>query len=84
MKLAPLVAVEVAAFLLIIGETYFFFNFVVPVGSIPHDPLEYTGYALLKILLTVGLGVLWFLVMVGMTRGYVRSRLRSESPRPSS
>ncbi len=84
MKLAPLIAIEVTAFLLIIGETYLFFNVVVPIGQFPHSLGEYTGYALLKVLLTVGLGLLWFLVMLGLTRVYVRSRLRSLTPRPSS
>jgi hypothetical protein len=84
LRLAPLLAVEVAAFLLIIGETYFFFTIVVPIGSFPHNLGEYTGYALLKVILTVGLGILWFLVMIGMTRVYVRSKLRSLTPKPSS
>jgi F0F1-type ATP synthase membrane subunit c/vacuolar-type H+-ATPase subunit K len=84
LKLAPLIAIEVAAFLLIIGETYFFFTFVVPLGPIPHSLGEYTGYALLKVVLTVGLGALWFLVMIGMTRAYVRSKLRNPTPTPSS
>jgi len=84
MKLAPLIAIEVAAFLLIIGETYFFFTFVVPLGAIPHNLGEYTGFALLKVALTVGLGALWFLVMLGMTRVYVRSKLRTLTPMPSS
>jgi len=84
MRLAPLIAIEIAAFLLIIGETYFFFIIVVPLGPIPHSLGEYTGYALLKVALTVGLGVLWFLVMIGMTRAYVRSKLRSPTPTPSS
>jgi hypothetical protein len=84
MKLAPLMAIELAAFLLIIGESYFFFAVVVPLGAIPHNLGEYTGYTLLKVALTVGLGVLWFLVMIGMTRAYVRSKLRTPTPRPSS
>ncbi len=83
-SLAPLVAIEVAAFLLIIGETYLFFAVVVPLGQFPHNLAEYTGYALLKVILTVGLGVLWFLVMLGLTRVYVRSKLRSPTPTPSS
>jgi hypothetical protein len=84
LKLAPLIAIEVAAFLLIIGETYFFFNVVVPIGQFPHNLGEYTGYALLKVLLTAALGVIWFLVTLGMTRAYVRSRLRTPTPTPSS
>ncbi len=84
MKLAPLMAIEFAAFLLIIGETYLFFNVVVPLGPIPHTLGEYTGLALLKVVLTLGLGLLWFLVMIGLTRVYVRSKLRRPTPRPSS
>jgi len=83
-KLAPLMAIELAAFLLIIMETYFFFTFVVPVGTIPHNLGAYTGYALLKVALTLGLGVLWFLVVLGMTRAYERSKLRTPIPMPSS
>ena len=84
MRLAPLIMIEVAAFLLIIGETYLFFVFVVPIGQFPHNFGEYTGYALLKVILTVGLAVLWFLVMLGMTRIYVTSKLRALTPKPSS
>jgi hypothetical protein len=84
LRLAPLIMIEVAAFLLIIGETYVFFELVVPIGQFPHNIGEYTGYALLKFVLTVGLGVLWFLVMLGMTRFYVRTKLRTLIPRPSS
>ena len=84
MKLAPLIAIEATAFLLIIGETYLFFNVVVPLGPFPHNLGEYTGYALLKALLTVGLGLLWFLVMLGLTRVYVRSKLSRLTPSPSS
>jgi hypothetical protein len=84
LRLLPLMAMEVAAFLLIIVETYAFFNVVVPIGQFPHNLGEYTGYALLKALLTLGLGLVWFLVMLGMTRAYVRSKLRNPTPIPSS
>lgn len=84
MKLAPLITIEVAAFLLIIAETYTFFAIVVPLGPFPHNLGEYTGYALLKVVLTAGLGLLWFLVMLGMTRLYVRSKVKSPTPKPSS
>jgi len=47
LKLLPLMAMEVAAFLLIIVETYAFFNVVVPIGQFPHNLGEYTDYALL-------------------------------------
>ncbi len=83
MRLAPLIAIEVVAFLLIIAETYLFFNVVVPLGPIPHSILEYTGYGLLKLTLIAGLGAVWFLVMLELTRLYTRSKL-SPSPRPSS
>lgn len=84
MRLAPLIAIETVAFLLIIGETYAFFMVVVPIGQFPHGLAEFTGYALLKVALTVGLGVLWFVIMLAMTRLYVRSKLKSPTPKPSS
>ncbi len=84
MKLAPLILIELAAFLLIIGETYAFFEFVIIFGPIPHNLGDYTFDAVARIVLTVGLGLLWFLVMIGLTRVYVRSKLKSLSPTPSS
>lgn len=84
MRLAPLIAIEAVAFFLIIGEAYLFFMAVVPLGPIPHSLAEYTGFALLKVVLTFGLAVLWFLVMLAMTRLYVRSELKRQTPRPSS
>jgi len=83
MKLAPLYEIEAVAFLLIIAETYLFFNFVVPLGPIPHSLTEYTGLALLKLILILALVAVWFVVMVGLTRIYVKSKVGS-APRPSS
>jgi hypothetical protein len=83
-RLAPLLGIEAVAFLITVGEAYLFFNAIVPIGTIPHNPLEYTGLALLKIGLTLGLVVLWFLVMLAMTRLYVRSKLGPRTPKPSS
>jgi RsiW-degrading membrane proteinase PrsW (M82 family) len=84
LRLSPLIAIEAVAFLLIIGETYLFFVVIVPIGTVPHNFREYTVFAVLKIILTLGLGVLWFLVMLAMTRFYVRSKLKTPIPRPSS
>jgi hypothetical protein len=84
LRLAPLLGIEIVAFLLILAETYFFFTVVVPIGEFPHNFSEFTSLALLKVGLTFGLGLLWFLVMLAMTRFYVRSKLRSLTPRPSS
>ncbi|MGD0396388.1 MAG: hypothetical protein ABSB26_05695 [Nitrososphaerales archaeon] len=84
MTLAHLIGIEVVAFLLIIGETYLFFMAIVPLGPIPHSLAVYTAITLLKVGLTFGLGVLWLAVMVLLTRLYVRSRLRTRTPTPSS
>jgi hypothetical protein len=85
MKLSPLIGIEVAAFLLILGETYLLFAIVVPLSPhVPHDLAGYTATTLLKIVLTFGLGVLWLAMMVFLTRLYVRSRLRSPTPTSSS
>jgi hypothetical protein len=84
MKLAPLVAIEVVAFLLIIAEAYAFFAFVVPLGPVPHNLGEYTSLALLKVVLAFGLGVVWFVVIAALTEAYVKSRLSGPTPSPSS
>jgi hypothetical protein len=84
MRIAPLVGIEVVAFVLILAEVYAFFVFIVPIGPFPHNILEYTGFALLKVVLTAGLGLLWFAVMIFLTRAYVRSRLGPSTPTPSS
>lgn len=72
------------AFLLIIGETYAFFAFVIIFGPFPHSIAEYTFYAFVRVILTLGLGVLWFLVVLGLTKLYVRSKVRNLTPKPSS
>ncbi len=84
MRLASLFLVEFVAFLLILGETYFFFAVVVPLGAVPRSPLDYTGYALLKLGLTFGLGVLWFVLVDASARLYVRSMVRRRIPTASS
>ena len=83
MRLAPLMLIELAAFLLIVGETYFFFAFVVPLGPVSHDPIGYTGYTLLKVALTFGLGVLWYVAIAALTRVYVGSKVRHPTPTSS-
>lgn len=75
MKLLSLYLIELTAFLLIIAETFIFFTLIVPLGAIPHSLTEYTALALLKLGLTAALGVLWFVVMIGLTRLYVRSKI---------
>jgi len=83
-KGAALIGIEVAAFLLIIAETYLFFMAIVPLGPVPHGLGEYTGITILKIGLTFGLGVLWLVVIISLTRVYVRSRLKNLTPTSSS
>ena len=83
MRLLPLFLIETVAFLLIIAETYVFFIFVVPLGGLPHTLTEYTSFALLKVVLILVLGGVWFLVLDELTNLYVKSKVGT-SPRPSS
>jgi hypothetical protein len=80
LRLAPLVAIELVAFLLIIGETYLFFDVIVPLGPVPHGLTDYTVIGLVKVLLTFGLGGLWLVVMLALTELYVRSRVVRPTP----
>jgi hypothetical protein len=84
MRVEALMAIEVAAFLLVIGETYLFFVVIVPLGQVPHGLADYTTTALLKVGLTFGLGALWLAVVESLTRLYVRSKLGTPTPSPSS
>ncbi len=84
MKLLPIIFILLVAWLLMIAEVYFFFN-VILVFTPPVSELgRLTLLALLKVGLTVGLGLLWFLVMQGLAELYTSSRLKSRTPRPSS
>ena len=84
MRLAFLIGIELVAFVLIIAEAYAFFALIVPLGPFPHNLGEYTGYALLKVVLTFGLGALWFGLVWALTRLYVRTRLGARTPTVSS
>ncbi len=84
MRLAPLVGISIVAWLLIIVETYLFFGVIVPLGPPIHSIGVFTAIALLKVGLTLGLGLLWFVVIVFLTRLYARSRDTHRSPTSSS
>ncbi|HYB45167.1 MAG TPA: hypothetical protein VEC92_01470 [Nitrososphaerales archaeon] len=84
MRLPPLIGISVVAWLLVIVETYLFFDVIIPVGPALHSIGVFTAIALLKIGLTFGLGVLWFFVMVSLTEIYERSLERRLTPTPSS
>lgn len=85
MKLLPLYLIESVAFLLIIAETYVFFIFVAPLTpfGLPHNFAGYTALAFVKMLLILVLGVIWFVVLDGLTAFYVRSKV-GRTPKPSS
>jgi hypothetical protein len=84
MRLAPLVGLVVVAWLLIIGEVYVFFDVILAFVPPIHELGSLTALALLKVVATLGLGAVWFLVMSTLAELYTRSRLRSRSPTPSS
>jgi len=73
MKLVPLILIELVAFLLIVVESFIFFDYVVPVGVVPHSFAGYTLLAILKLGLTFSLGVLWFVVILSLTEVYVKA-----------
>ena len=84
MRLPPLVGISVVAWLLVIMETYLFFDVIIPLGPALHSIGVFTAIALLKIALTFGLGALWFFVIVSLTEIYERSLERRLPPTPSS
>lgn len=84
MRLAPLIGISVVAWGLIILETYLFFAVIIPLGPPIHSVGIFTAVALLKLALTFGLGVLWFVVIASITGLYARSRARARPPTSSS
>ncbi len=84
MRLAPLIGISIVAWLLIILETYLFFGVIIPLGPPIHSVGVFTAIALLKVTLTFGLGILWFVVIVSLTRAYARSREKNRPPTSSS
>jgi hypothetical protein len=84
LRLLPLIGISVVAWLLVIIETYLFFDVIIPLGPPIHTIGVFTAVALLKLALTFGLGVLWFVVIVSLTELYGRSRTKSPSPTASS
>jgi len=69
-SLTAMLVVITASWLLILGETYVFFNIVRPLGPALHEGS--IPSSVLKIGLTVGLGVLWVVVMFGIWWLYLR------------
>lgn len=84
MRILPLVGISVVAWFLVILETYVFFDVIIPLGPPIHSIGVFTAVALVKIGLTLGLGVLWFVVIVSITELYARSRSRNPAPTSSS
>ncbi len=79
MRLAPLMVMTTTAWLLILVESYIFFMFIVPFPPI-HEIGALTLLALLKVALTLSLGVAWFAIMFFLRYFYVRSRAGARSP----
>ena len=72
------------AWLLVMLETYLFFGVIIPLGPPIHSIGVFTAIALLKLALTLGLGALWFVVIISLTQLYARSKVRRPLPTSSS
>ena len=76
--LLAMLAVVTVAWLLILGATYVFFVIVRPLGPQLHEAPLPSSVA--KIILTIGLGASWFVVMFAIDWLYVRAfRIPSEA-----
>ena len=69
-SLLGLVVIVTVAWLLILGESFFFIDVVRPLGPNLHSGFIPSNVA--KVLLTAGLGVLWVAVMFVMDSLYTR------------
>ena len=84
MRTLPVAGIIVAAWLLILGEVYVFFEVIIEFTPPIHELGSLTLLAALKVAATLGLGVLWFVVMSILAQVYTSSKLRSRTPKPSS
>ncbi len=84
MRLLPIAGILIVAWLLMIADVYLFFNVILVFAPPVSELGRLTGLALLKVGLTVGLGVLWFLVIQGLGELYTSSKVRNLTPKPSS
>ncbi len=84
MRIAPIAGIIVVAWLLVVAETYVFFDVILTFAPPIHEIGALTALALLKVALTLGLGVLWFVMILFLTQLYTKSKLRDQTPRASS
>lgn len=79
-----LVGIALVAWLLIVAESYLFFEVIIPLGPPIHSIGVFTAVAILKLSLTLGLGILWFVAIASLTQLYARSMGKRLPPTPSS
>lgn len=79
-----LVGIVLVAWLLIVGESYLFFEVIIPLGPPIHSIGVFTVVAVLKLSLTLGLGILWFVAIASLTQLYARSMAKRLTPTSSS
>lgn len=83
-SIVPLMGIVVVAWLLIIVESYIFFEVIVPFAPPIHVVGAFTVLAMIKIALTFSLGIVWFIIMLLLQNLYIRSKTKSQTPIPSS
>ncbi len=84
MRILPLAGIVLIAWALIIGEVFLFFDVILEFTPPIHELGSLTILAALKLGATLGLGVLWFVVMSYLAQLYTSSKLKSRTPSPSS
>ena len=84
MKLVPIFGLVTAAWLLIIAETYIFFEAIIDYIPPLHIIGSLTLLALLKVGMTFGLVVMWVVVIAWLTRLYASSKMKHPPATPSS
>jgi len=79
-----LAGIAIVAWLLIVAESYLFFGVIIPLGPPIHSIGVFTALAILKLLLTLGLGIFWFVAIASLTELYARSMTKRLPPTSSS
>lgn len=66
--------IVLVAWFLVLGESFVLFEIIIPASPRIHSVGALTLFGLAKVLMTLALGILWFVVIGWMRNVYVRSR----------
>jgi hypothetical protein len=71
-----LYVIVLVAWFLILTESFVLFAFIIPATPRIHSVGAFTLLGIAKVLMVIGLGLLWFIIIGWLRKEYVKSKLR--------